>query len=78
MMADYPICLSILQRHPEAGFVSLMSLLNYEPIGIAVPAQDTLFINWTENFLERVQGVGLFEELSNRWFGKEIVTGADK
>ena len=78
MMADYPICLSILQRHPDAGFVSLMSLLNYEPIGIAVPANDTLFINWTENFLQRVQGVGLFEELSNRWFGKVIVTGADK
>jgi polar amino acid transport system substrate-binding protein len=78
MMADYPICLSILQRHPDAGFVSLMSLLNYEPIGIAVPASDTLFINWTENFLQRVQGVGLFEELSNRWFGKAIVTGADK
>jgi polar amino acid transport system substrate-binding protein len=78
MMADYPICLSILQRHPDAGFVSLMSLLNYEPIGIAVPASDTLFINWTENFLQRVQGVGLFEELSKRWFGKAIVTGADK
>jgi polar amino acid transport system substrate-binding protein len=75
MMADYPICLSILQRHPEAGFVSLMSLLNYEPIGIAVPAQDTLFINWTENFLQRLQGVGLFEELSKRWFGTADVAG---
>ena len=74
MMADYPICLSILQRHPDAGFVSLMSLLNYEPIGIAVPAHDTLFINWTENFLQRLQGVGLFDELSNRWFGTAVVT----
>jgi hypothetical protein len=55
-----------------------MSLLNYEPIGIAVPAQDTLFINWTENFLQRVEGVGLFEELSNRWFGKVILTDDDK
>jgi polar amino acid transport system substrate-binding protein len=75
MMADYPICLSILQRHPDAGFVSLMSLLNYEPIGIAVPAQDTLFINWTENFLQRLQGVGLFDELSNKWFGTAVVEG---
>jgi polar amino acid transport system substrate-binding protein len=78
MMADYPVCLSILQRHPDAGFVSLMSLLNYEPIGIAVPAQDTLFINWTENFLQRLQGVGLFEELSKRWFGTAAVAvGSD-
>jgi len=75
MMADYPICLSILQRHPDAGFVSLMSLLNYEPIGIAVPAQDTLFINWTENFLQRLQGVGLFDELSKRWFGTAVEEG---
>jgi polar amino acid transport system substrate-binding protein len=75
MMADYPVCLSILQRHPDAGFVSLMSLLNYEPIGIAVPANDTLFINWTENFLQRLQGVGLFEELSKRWFGTAVVEG---
>jgi polar amino acid transport system substrate-binding protein len=78
MMADYPICLSILQRHPEAGFVSLMSLLNYEPIGIAVPAQDTLFINWTENFLQRLQGVGLFDELSNKWFGTAVVEGGSE
>ena len=75
MMADYPVCLSILQRHPDAGFVSLMSLLNYEPIGIAVPANDTLFINWTENFLQRLQGVGLFDELSKRWFGTAVVEG---
>lgn len=78
MMADYPVCLSILQRHPAAGFVSLMSLLNYEPIGIAVPANDTLFINWTENFLQRLQGVGLFDELSNRWFGTAIVEGGSE
>ena len=78
MMADYPICLSILQRHPDAGFVSLMSLLNYEPIGIAVPAQDTLFINWTENFLQRLQGVGLFDELSNKWFGTAVVEGGSE
>jgi polar amino acid transport system substrate-binding protein len=78
MMADYPVCLSILQRHPDAGFVSLMSLLNYEPIGIAVPANDTLFINWTGNFLQRLQGVGLFEELSKRWFGTAVVTGGSE
>jgi polar amino acid transport system substrate-binding protein len=78
MLADYPVCLTILQRHPDAGFVSLFSLLDYEPIGIALPAGDTQFINWTENFLQRVQGVGLFEELSKRWFGKVLSSGDDK
>ena len=78
MLADYPVCLSILQRHPDAGFVSLFSLLDYEPIGIALPAGDAQFINWTENFLQRVQGVGLFEELSNKWLGKVVETEEKK
>jgi polar amino acid transport system substrate-binding protein len=78
MLADYPICLSILQRNPDAGFVSLFTLLDYEPIGIALPAGDAQFINWTGNFLQRVQGVGLFEELSKRWFGKVLESGGGK
>lgn len=73
MLADYPVCLSILQRYPDDGFVSLFSLLSYEPIGIALPGNDTLFINWTENFLKRLQGIGQFDELSDRWFGTEVM-----
>jgi ABC-type amino acid transport substrate-binding protein len=78
MLADLPICLSVQQRHPDAGFVSLFTLLDYEPIGIALPPGDAQFINWTENFLQRVQGVGLFDELSKRWFGKVLESGNDK
>ena len=70
LLTDYPICLSILKSHPNAGFVSLFSLLTYEPVGIALGGQDPLYINWTENFLTRVQGMGLLDELSMRWFGK--------
>jgi polar amino acid transport system substrate-binding protein len=77
MLADYPVCLSILQRYPDAGFISLFSLLNYEPIGVALPPNDTLFINWTENFLKRLQGVGQFDELSDRWFGTEVSMDAN-
>lgn len=73
MLTDYPICLSVLQNYPDVGFVSLFSLLSYEPIGIALPGHDPLFINWTENFLKRMEGVGLFEELSVRWFGKAVL-----
>jgi polar amino acid transport system substrate-binding protein len=78
LLADYPVCLTILQRHPDAGFVSLFTLLDYEPIGIALPAGDAQFINWTGNFLQRVQGVGLFDELSKRWFGKVLESGDGK
>ncbi|MGD2055982.1 MAG: transporter substrate-binding domain-containing protein [Gammaproteobacteria bacterium] len=72
LLTDYPICLSMLQRYPDAGFVSLFSLLSYEPIGIAIPGTDPLYINWTENFLKRLEGVGLLDELGTRWFGKAL------
>ena len=65
----------MLQRYPDAGFVSLFSLLSYEPIGIALPGSDPLYINWTENFLKRLEGVGLLDELGTRWFGKALSSG---
>ena len=70
MMTDFPVCLSTLKNYPDAGFVSLFSLLNYEPIGIAVPGNDPLFINWTENFLERLDGTGTLGEIGANWFGE--------
>jgi polar amino acid transport system substrate-binding protein len=78
LLTDYPICLSILKSHPNAGFVSLFSLLTYEPVGIALRGSDPLYINWTENFLTRVQGMGLLDELSLRWFGKASLEEGDE
>lgn len=70
LLTDYPVCLAILKDNPEAGFVSVFSLLTYEPIGIALPAGDAQFINWTENFLDRMDGTNGLEEFARRWFGK--------
>jgi len=70
MMTDFPVCLSTLKNYPDAGFVSLFSLLNYEPIGIAIAGNDPLFINWTENFLERLDGTGTLGEIGEHWFGE--------
>lgn len=70
LLTDYPVCLATLKANPDAGFVSVFSLLTYEPIGIALPANDAQFINWTENFLDRMNGTNGLEELGARWFGK--------
>jgi len=69
MLTDYPVCLSTIKNNPDAGFVSVFSLLTYEPIGIAVPGNDPLFINWTENFIERVSQTALLDVLAVKWFG---------
>lgn len=74
MLTDYPICMATLRANPDAGFVSLFSLLTYEPIGIALPANDTQFINWTDNFLDRLEGTDTLEGLGKRWFGEIRIT----
>ena len=72
LLTDYPICLAMQKKYPDAGFVSVFSLLSYEPIGIAIPADDSLYLNWTENFLLRVEGTGFLEDIAVRWFGRPI------
>ena len=69
MLTDYPICMATLKENPDAGFVTLFSLLTYEPIGIALPANDAQFINWTENFLNRLDATDTLDGLSKSWFG---------
>jgi len=73
LLTDYPICLAAIKDNPDAGFVSLLSLLTYEPIGIALPANDAQFINWTQNFLRRLDGTDTLRGLSERWFGKVML-----
>lgn len=74
MMTDFPICLSVMKRHPDEGFQSVISLLTYEPIGMALPANDPLFINMAENFIVRAETVGLMDILKLKWFGDAKIT----
>ena len=74
MLVDYPVCVATLEAHPNAGFTSLLSMITYEPIGIALPPNDAQFINWTENFLHRLNGTGALKGLSETWFGPITVT----
>ena len=73
-LTDFPICLSIIKRYPDSGFQSVVSLLTYEPIGIALPANDPLLINLAENFIDRAENVGLLQGLGLKWFGQARLT----
>lgn len=72
MMTDYPVCLHIISSNPDSGFISVFSKLTYEPIGIALPANDALFVNWTTNFLERLDQTLTLEILATKWLGELI------
>ena len=69
-LTDFPICLSVMKRHPDRGFQSVVSLLTYEPIGIALPANDPLLMNLARNFIDRAENVGLMQGLALKWFGQ--------
>ena len=70
MIADYPICVVSVFRYPDAGLLSIVTTLTYEPLGIAIPAGDPLFLNWTQNLLNALKGSGRLDELQQKWFAR--------
>ncbi len=68
MVADYPICVISVVRYPDKGLMSVNTPLTYEPLGIALPANDPHLINWMDNYLNSLMGSGTLEELKKRWF----------
>ena len=73
-LTDFPICLSVMKRFPDSGFQSIVSALTYEPIGMALPANDPLFVNLATNFIDRAENVGLITSLGIKWFGQAKLT----
>jgi polar amino acid transport system substrate-binding protein len=70
LVADYPFCAVSVFRYPDKGLVAMSKPLTYEPLGIAVPPQDSLLINWLSNLLLTLEGSGQLEKLQRRWFRK--------
>lgn len=70
MLTEYPMCMAAVNDNPEAGFVATFSTLTYDPISIAMPGNDPLFMNWTDNFVERLKATGTIDGLLEKWLGK--------
>ena len=68
MIADFPICQLSVMRHPEADLSTLMTPFTIEPLGIALPAGDALFINLIENYLNTLENSGLLVQFKAKWF----------
>jgi ABC-type amino acid transport substrate-binding protein len=68
LVADYPICALSVLRHPMAGLSMLVTPFTVEPLGIALPADDPLFVNLVENYLNTLDGTGLLTQLKAKWF----------
>ena len=70
MLADHPICVVSVLRHPDSELFTIVSPFTYEPIGVVLPAIDPLFVNLTENYLNTLEGAGALDNLQDYWFSK--------
>lgn len=68
LFADYTICVVTIFRYPKEELLTVVSPLTYEPLGIALPKSDPLFINWMDNYLAILEDSGALEELTWAWF----------
>lgn len=68
MVADYPICMVSVYRYRDKALTTLKNPMTYEPIGIALPPNDPLLLNWMQNFLTNLVNSGELEVLRQRWF----------
>lgn len=70
LVADFPFCMLTALRHPEAELATLMTPLTTEPLGIALPADDPLFVNLVQNYLSTLETTGLLSQLKAKWFSE--------
>jgi polar amino acid transport system substrate-binding protein len=68
MIADFPACIFAVFRYPDKGLYALVTPLSYEPLGIALPGNDPLLMNWAQNWLRDQEATGSLERTRDRWF----------
>lgn len=68
LLADYPFCVVTAFRHKNRGLTAVEGRFTVEPLGIALPADDLLLVNWVENFLTMLRTRGELAKLKDRWF----------
>ena len=61
-------CAFAVLRRPEAGLETFTTSFTVEPLGIAAPPGDPLFVNLLENYLESLADTGMLTNLRARWF----------
>jgi polar amino acid transport system substrate-binding protein len=68
MLADYAICALTMLRNPDKNLVTLTEPLTLEPIGMALPADDPLLLNFMNNYFNALMMAGALDELEAFWF----------
>ena len=69
LIADLPICVISILRNPGKGLLTVEAPFTFEPLGVALPADDALFLNLVQNYMDMLEGTGLMLQLQAAWFG---------
>lgn len=70
LVADMPVCILAVLRHPNEDLGTLSNPFTVEPVGIALSPSDARFQNLVANYLEAIERTGTLEELRKRWLEK--------
>jgi polar amino acid transport system substrate-binding protein len=66
IVADFYFCALTAYRYQDKGLIAGESPLTFEPLGIAM-GEDTLLINWVQNFIISLKGSGKLKEMGKKW-----------
>jgi polar amino acid transport system substrate-binding protein len=66
VVADFPFCALTAYRYKDKGLLAGKSPLTFEPLAIAM-TEDTLLINWVQNFMLLLQGSGQLKDMHAKW-----------
>ncbi len=67
IMADQPFCVVSAFLNQDKGLAS-SDPFTFEPLGIALPRNDVLLMNWVQNFLMMMEANGQLKQLKQYWF----------
>jgi polar amino acid transport system substrate-binding protein len=66
LVADFYFCELSAYRYQNKKLIAGESPLTFEPLGIAM-TEDTLLINWTQNFVNILKGSGKLKKMGEKW-----------
>ena len=68
IISDYPFCKVSEYRYKNQGLSVYEKIFSYEQLGIGVLADDPLFINLLDNYLNLLVGSGALKGMQEFWF----------
>ena len=71
LLADHPFCRVTVYRYKNDHLETLETPFTFEALGIALPPNDPLLINWTQNALADLDDSGALLDTMSTWFEED-------